>query len=99
MMTHQAIGLTPRLVPFLGVLFNIAVRYFSKGPSPTRGSLLGRRVLATDHLEHQFGRQLAGVRKGNGIGSANMEPTRAIVEPVDQLVGAVSAGLYLQCQS
>ena len=43
--THKGLCPLPTLIIFLGVLFNVAVCYFSKRSGSALGSFLGRRVL------------------------------------------------------
>src|SRR5437879_6593763 len=98
MTTHKGICLLPTLVLFLGVLFNVAARHLNKRASAALGSPLGCRILTANNFQHQLGGKLARISQSNRIGSANVEPTWPIMKAIDQLVGTIAAGLYLQCQ-
>src|SRR5262249_57307830 len=98
MTTHKGVCLSPTLVLFLGVLFNVAVRHLSKRAIAALGSPLGCRILAANNFQHQLGGKLARVAQAYRVGGPEMKPARPISKAIDQLVGTIAAGLYLQCQ-
>src|SRR5215467_799328 len=96
MTTHEVICLLPTLVPFLGVLFNVAARHLSKRAASALGSFFGRRVFAFYHAQHQLGGYAPSIRKADGVGGGEMIPARAAVIAIDELPRLVAGGLYAQ---
>src|SRR5262245_40312356 len=99
MTTNKVVCLLPTLVPFLGVLFNVAARHLSKRASAALGSPLGLWVFALDHSPDQFGSFLARICQTNRISIREGQPARPVVMPVNQLETFEAAWLHVQNQS
>jgi hypothetical protein len=61
MAAHEAVGLLPRFISLLAVKLDVFLGQLSEGPCLTLGPPLGDGVLTAGRLQHDLGREAAGV--------------------------------------